>query len=381
MAQGKYQTQQLNVLLETTQRKGASGTFYIKAAIAPDRSPRTRILVWQKGKITYVSSNANLPQFPTLAQKLIKQFKLKTDRGETAINFVTEKVANPTSAREFFENLCKIRVLTWEQIESFCQSQAAIALEQVLPYPGEFQYTSAVEFDLSYGEDCHGLDWSELKQDVARRQEAWASLTSLIPSMEAVPHLVEGALEKISDRAAREHLRQWVDGRHSLVEIAENLDEDPLQIARSYLTWIGAGWIVFKERKPIENKNIPTILSVDDSPIVQTMIGRILGDHYNVLLASNAVDALNLLNQKPVALLLLDVTMPDINGLEMCRTLRSIPKFRELPVIMLTARDSLIDKMKGQIAGTNRYLTKPFDKEKLLEVVGEFIGQSGNTNS
>lgn len=59
----------------------------------------------------------------------------------------------------------------------------------------------------------------------------------------------------------------------------------------------------------------------------------------------------------------------------MCRTVRSIRKFHDLPIVMLTARDSLVDKMKGQIAGTNRYLTKPFDKEKLLEVVGEFIDQ------
>lgn len=149
-----------------------------------------------------------------------------------------------------------------------------------------------------------------------------------------------------------------------------------MQLARSYMIWAEAGWVVFNGNKPIENKELSTILSVDDSPIVQTMIKRSLGDRYNLLLANNAVDALNLLNQKQVSLLLLDVTMPDIDGLEMCRTLRSIPKFHDLPIVMLTARDSLVDKMKGQIAGTNRYLTKPFHAEKLLEVVGEFIGDS-----
>jgi twitching motility two-component system response regulator PilG len=375
MAQRQYQTQQLNVLLETTQSKGASGTFYIKAAIAPARPPRTRILVWQKGEITYASSNANLPPIPTLAQKLVKHFK--PSLSETAIKFVAEKVTNPTSAREFFEGLCKIRVLTWEQIESFCQTQATIALEQVLPYAGEFQFSPTVEFDLSYGEGCHGLDWTQLKQDVTRRQEEWTSLAPLIPSMEAVPNLAEDALKKISDRTAREDLQQWVDGKRSIVDIAENLDKDPLQIARSYLTYAQAGWITFDGSKTIENKDLPTILSVDDSPIIQTMVKRALSDRYNVLLASNAIDALNLLNQKQVSLLLLDVTMPDIDGLEMCRTLRSIPKFRDLPVVMLTARDSFVDKMKGQIAGTNRYLTKPFDAEKLLSVVGEFLG-NGN---
>lgn len=397
MAQSKYQDRQLSLLLETTQTKGASGTFHINAMIAPNHPPRSRLLVCQKGEITYVSSNANLPHIPTLAQKVVKQFK--PNLSETTIKFVAGKVTNPTSPRAFFEDLYKIRALTWVQIESFFQNQAAIALEQLLPYPGEFEYSSGVEFDLSYGEDFHGLDWSKLKQDIARREEAWASLTPLIPSMEAIPYLTEGALGKISDRTAREHLSQWVDGRRSLVDIAENLDKDPLLIARGYLTWVQAGWVVFEgsssktvegsssrnsnkivegssssSSKTVENKNLPTILSVDDSPIVQTMIKRTLGDRYNVLLASNAVDALNLLNQKSVQLLLLDVTMPDIDGLEMCRTLRSIPKFQKLPVVMLTGRDSLVDKMKGQIAGTNRYLTKPFDQEKLLAVINEFVG-------
>ena len=70
--------------------------------------------------------------------------------------------------------------------------------------------------------------------------------------------------------------------------------------------------------------------------------------------------------------------MPDMDGLEVCKTLRSIPKFRALPIIMVTARDGLVNKVKGQIAGTNRYLTKPFDAEELLSVVNEFV-DCGNT--
>lgn len=120
------------------------------------------------------------------------------------------------------------------------------------------------------------------------------------------------------------------------------------------------------------------ILSVDDSPIVQTAIKRALSSQYHVILTDKAMDALTLLNQKPIKLLLLDLTMPDVDGLEICRTVRSIPKFRDLPIIMLTARDGLIDKMKGHIAGTTKYLTKPFEPEQLLEIVNKYVS-SGNT--
>jgi twitching motility two-component system response regulator PilG len=114
---------------------------------------------------------------------------------------------------------------------------------------------------------------------------------------------------------------------------------------------------------------------VDDSKIVQTMITRAISDVYDVWLANNAIDALNILQQQNVALLLLDVTMPDIDGLELCRTIRAMSQFKELPIIMLTAKDGIIDKFKGQFAGSTQYLTKPVDREKLLPVLEKYIPQ------
>lgn len=106
------------------------------------------------------------------------------------------------------------------------------------------------------------------------------------------------------------------------------------------------------------------------------MLKRTLSARYQVLLASNAVDALKVINTNPIALLLLDVTMPDIDGLEFCRAVRSIGKFKNLPIIMLTARDKLSDKYRGQIAGATHYLTKPFEPSQLLEIVDKCVNQS-----
>lgn len=68
--------------------------------------------------------------------------------------------------------------------------------------------------------------------------------------------------------------------------------------------------------------------------------------------------------------------MPDIDGIEFCKTVRGISKFRDLPVIMLTAKDGLIDKVKGQMAGSTHYLTKPVRKEKLLNVIEKNLPSS-----
>jgi twitching motility two-component system response regulator PilG len=103
------------------------------------------------------------------------------------------------------------------------------------------------------------------------------------------------------------------------------------------------------------------------------MIKRALGDRYQVLLTSNAVDALKVINTNPIELLLLDVTMPEIDGLEFCRTVRSIPKFKNLPIIMLTTRDKFSDKLRGQLVGITHYLTKPVEPKKLLKIVAKCV--------
>lgn len=115
------------------------------------------------------------------------------------------------------------------------------------------------------------------------------------------------------------------------------------------------------------------VLAVDDSPVMQELIRRALVNHYWVLVADNAVDALGMLAQEDITVLLLDVSMPDIDGLELCRTIRNLPQFHSLPIVMLTARDRAFDKIQGRIAGATEYLTKPFDAEQLCEVVGKYV--------
>ncbi|MBE9040154.1 response regulator [Oscillatoriales cyanobacterium LEGE 11467] len=115
-----------------------------------------------------------------------------------------------------------------------------------------------------------------------------------------------------------------------------------------------------------------TILAVDDSAITQQMIQRALGQEYRVLLEDNALDALSLIYHEPISVLLLDVSMPEIDGLELCRTVRNLPQFQDLPIVMLTARDKAFDKVKGRMAGATEYLTKPFDAEQLRQVVGKY---------
>lgn len=124
---------------------------------------------------------------------------------------------------------------------------------------------------------------------------------------------------------------------------------------------------------PVTPHSIPTILAVDDSPVMLELIKRSLESDYRVLVADNALDALSIIYHEPISLLLLDVTMPGIDGLELCRTVRTFPQFQQVPILMLTAKDKLFDKVQGRLAGATEYLTKPFDEEGLRAVVSKFV--------
>ena len=127
--------------------------------------------------------------------------------------------------------------------------------------------------------------------------------------------------------------------------------------------------------------NVPTILAVDDSDIIQTLVKRALSDNYRVLVADSAVDALALLDREKVSLLLLDVVMPEVDGLEFCRTVRSLPQFCNLPVVMLTSLKSRLDQVQGRMAGATEYLTKPFDADYLRQVVDRFVELDVSANA
>lgn len=372
----QYQAGQLHNLLWDLQCERTSEAIYIDTTVNSEQKPKSHVLVLKKGQIIYGGS-----RIPESNQEFARMIGIKCNHrmADTAIKYATQKSKNPSSFRELLEQIVRIRVFKWEEIETTVHNQVVQVLEQALPYPGKLQLDSSVQLDLSHGEDGHGLDWTRVMQDVTMRQQEWAALAPVVPSMDAVPQLSPSALQTVTDSKAHQHLQQWVDGVRSLIDIAEQVSQDPLELARSYMAWAISGWVTFRgdapatQGIPATKNQCPIVLSVDDSLIVQTTIKRALGDRYQVLLASNAVDALKVINTTPIALLLLDVTMPEIDGLEFCRRVRSLPKFKNLPIIMLTARDKFSDKLRGQIAGATHYLIKPVEAKQLLEIVDKCV--------
>lgn len=112
------------------------------------------------------------------------------------------------------------------------------------------------------------------------------------------------------------------------------------------------------------------ILAVDDSKTMRDMVSFTLkGAGYDVLLADDGVNALSALTGENVDLIITDVNMPNMNGIELVQKLRSDPKFRATPILILTTESDASLKQQGRAAGATGWIVKPFVPEKLLQVV------------
>ncbi len=110
----------------------------------------------------------------------------------------------------------------------------------------------------------------------------------------------------------------------------------------------------------------PRILVVDDDPNIRELIMETLGGaDFDVLEARDGGEALELSAKELPDLIVLDVMMPDLDGMEVCSRLRNDPLTNHIPIVMLTAKGMLEDKLKGMGSGADDYVTKPFDPLEL----------------
>lgn len=115
------------------------------------------------------------------------------------------------------------------------------------------------------------------------------------------------------------------------------------------------------------SKQEKTVLVVDDKPGVRKVLERSLRqDGYEVLAAADGSEALELMKAFPPDMVLLDLMMPGMDGMELCRRIREDPTTRHLPVIMVTAKGRIIDAVEGLDGGADDYIVKPFDPHELL---------------
>lgn len=121
-----------------------------------------------------------------------------------------------------------------------------------------------------------------------------------------------------------------------------------------------------------------TILIADDSPTMRAMLVAIieeLGD-YQTVEASSGFEALRLLPRDHVDLILTDINMPDINGLELISYLRTNPNYKYIPIFIISTEGSVHDVEKGKRLGADEYVVKPFSPATLQQLIDVYLNKT-----
>lgn len=241
-------------------------------------------------------------------------------------------------------------------------------------------------FDKKIGLDPLLLSAS-LQQTVAPLQNSinqWKQLQVDIPSPFHRPFIKE--LEKFAQAVYQrktgkpqqiDFLTQTLSQNYCLYEIATKLKMDILKLAIFLQPLIRTDIIGINPYRSSQNDNRPIVACIDDSKTVQRNVKLILeSSGYRVIEIMEPARALTTLVRDKPSLVLMDISMPEIDGYELCRMLRLSSALKEVPIVMLTGRDGLVDRIRARMVGATSYVTKPFQPQQLLSVVNELINSA-----
>ncbi|WP_309739404.1 response regulator [Chamaesiphon sp. OTE_20_metabat_361] len=192
-----------------------------------------------------------------------------------------------------------------------------------------------------------------------------------------------------------QNLVQAISGKRTLREIAVEIGEDLLLIARSLIRYIQTGIIELVDLPDLQtpeigNKLLPATkvgasppspsklaICIDDNPqICESMRLLVTEAGYRFIAIQDATQALpRLLENKP-DLIFLDLIMPKINGYEICGQIRRISAFTQIPIVILTGRDGLLDRVRSKVVGASEFTCKPITKQAIEALLNKYLNAS-----
>ncbi len=121
-----------------------------------------------------------------------------------------------------------------------------------------------------------------------------------------------------------------------------------------------------------------TILVADDESSVRRLIRRLLNKEYKVVEAENGAAAIEIVNKQKIDLILMDIMMPETDGLSAAYTIKQNTATSRIPIVMVTAiNHSLNKKLSESVIGADGYITKPFDNKELLSTIKTLLNNTG----
>ncbi|MEB3229090.1 MAG: response regulator [Synechocystis sp.] len=225
---------------------------------------------------------------------------------------------------------------------------------------------------------------SPLLSQVAQQLQAWKQLYLHVQSPDQrVAIATEPALAaKVPEKLAQ-RFREWTETDISLRQIARYLQKNVPTVAHGLYPYIEQGGLHLSvplaphlrtapgdSWETLTDSSRPHIVCLDDDLTVGKQVELFLSRQgYQVTLLQDPLEAMTALFTLRPDLILCDITMPTLDGYEICRVLKHSQTLRLTPIIMLTGKDAYLDRLLARMAGANDYLTKPFGETELLSLI------------
>jgi DNA-binding response OmpR family regulator len=123
------------------------------------------------------------------------------------------------------------------------------------------------------------------------------------------------------------------------------------------------------------------VMVVDDEPEIHTVLGKLLqNEGYDVISAYSAQEALDLIEADKPKLILLDIMMPKVSGIELCNRLKSDPATSDIMILIVSAKDAQADRIEGLTHGADDYVSKPFHLRSLVRKIEHMLDKKRKTD-
>jgi twitching motility two-component system response regulator PilG len=246
-------------------------------------------------------------------------------------------------------------------------------------------------FDLgsAFAPQLTTLEIAPLVTKIMKQVQEWKLLYPHIQSPDQFPVLADiTELRSSLPAPTLNKLQQWVDGKTSLRQLARYLNRDVLTVAKAIYPYVQQGCVhlvysststdaqIQKRKQQLLNEKARIVCIDDTATICETVESILKPKGYEAIAFTNPLEALACVFQIKPNLILCDITMPELDGYEICGMLRHSTAFRLVPIIMLSSKNAFIDRVRARMVGATDYLTKPFTDTELLMLVEKYLTSS-----
>jgi two-component system, chemotaxis family, response regulator PixG len=243
------------------------------------------------------------------------------------------------------------------------------------------------------------------RQALSQAQQEWAAwssagIGSLSPNISPVLCSMEQLRQQTSAQVYQA-LTRVIDGERTLRDVALMLHQDLLLLTRTLIAYVRKGLVELVQvpdllpprlvvnvdqsdrgRSPTSNQSAPLVVCIDDSPMEQRLMERILVENgYRSIAIQDPVQALPILLEQRPDFIFLDLVMPIASGYEICTQIRRISQFKDVPIVILTGNDGIIDRVRAKMVGSTDFLGKPVDAERVLATLKKYLPDSSSLDS